>query len=185
MPHCHGMTLVEQLSVLAILSILTATSFASFSIFEHLRADSIARDVQQLVHYARSEALNKRRSVFVCPSLDGSSCSRPWARQLIAYHDLNGDQVLDAGDKIIRALNLAPRKTQIKWRAFGNRLYVQFIPSGITNYHNGTFTLCPLNNDPLLARNVILNVAGRSYLGKDKNGNGVRESASGVDIACP
>lgn len=184
MPDCHGMTLVEQLSVLAIISILTAASLGSISIFESLHADSVTRDVQQFVHFARSEALSKQRSVFICPSQDGASCSRPWAQRLIAYHDLNDDQVLDSGDTVLRTLNLSPAKTRIKWRAFGNRSYLQFVPSGLTNYHNGTFTLCPASNDPLLARNIILNVAGRSYQGKDRNGNGVRESASGVDISC-
>ncbi len=180
----HGMTMIEQLSALAITSILVSLSISSFSFVEQLRADSAARDVQSFVLFARTQALALSESVYVCPSQDAQSCSRPWATKLVAYQDLNQNKDLDSADQILRTINLAPQKTRIKWRAFGNKKSLQFIPEGITNYHNGTFTLCPDSNEPTLARNIILNVAGRAYLGKDSNQNGVAESASGVDISC-
>ncbi len=184
MKTCQGMTLVEQLAVLAITSILVSGSLAGFKHLGHLRADSLAREVQQHIHFARSEALALSKSVYVCPSNDGDSCDKKWASQLVIYLDRNGDRLLDSDDRVLRLVNLSPEKARIKWRAFGNKAYLQFVPSGMTNFHNGTFTICPENNDPLYARNLIINVAGRSYPGRDRNANGIAESASGNDIRC-
>ncbi|MDX1453597.1 MAG: GspH/FimT family protein [Oleiphilaceae bacterium] len=183
MHQCQGVTMVELLATLAISSILISLSLASFSAIDRHQADTAARDVLSLLNYARTEALSRQSSIFVCPSSDNKTCSRPWAKNLVVFVDQNNDQQLDQGDHLLRELSLSQHR--IRWRAFGNKTALQYTPMGITNYHNGTFTLCPNNTQASLARNVIVNVGGRGYLGKDRNNNGIVETASGKDLTCP
>ena len=58
-------------------------------------------------------------------------------------------------------------------------------PMGFTRDQNGNFTWCPGNGDVRLARQLIVNAAGRLREALDSDGDGVREGANGRPIGCP
>lgn len=184
MKTCQGWTLVELLIVLAILSITLGFASGSYGIIQKARYQSAGNDIAQAVMYARTLSLGSSAPSYLCPSQDGISCQKAWSGQLIVYRDLNGDKLLDVDDETLRVINFKDRQAKIKWRAFQNKRYLEITASGMTNYQNGTFTLCPINGDLHHAKTIILNVAGRPYFGKDKNGNGIMEYSSGKDVSC-
>ena len=184
MKTCLGWTLLELLITLAILSITLSFATGSYALIQKARYSAAAKEVTQAIQYARTQALGSHTQTYLCPSSNGRSCVANWAEQLVVYRDLNGDKLLDSADETLRLVDLNASQAKLKWRAFRNKRYLEFTPAGMTDYQNGTFTLCPLNDDVSLAKAIILNVAGRPYFGKDSNGNGITEYSNGNDVSC-
>ena len=179
-----GFTLVELLITLSIIALTLALSLPKFSIFDKYSTERMARGVIQAVMFSRSSAIQTQKSVFICPSTNMQSCDRNWSGKLAVYKDLNGDKLLDEDDEIIQQFDLSSEHSHLKWRSFQNKRYLELLPTGMSNYQNGTFTVCPRNGDTHHAIPVILNVAARPYFGKDKNNDGVREYSSGKPVSC-
>jgi len=57
-------------------------------------------------------------------------------------------------------------------------------PRGTTNYQNGNFTWCPANGDPLMIRQVVVSLTGRTRFAKDSDGDGVVENSQGKEVEC-
>ena len=98
-----GLTLIELMLVLAMVAVVTslaAPSFRSLWVKRSvlLAAETLLGDLR----YARSEALKRTKTVLVCQSSNGSSCTRDgtaWVDGWLVFTDGNGNgQVDDAND---------------------------------------------------------------------------------------
>lgn len=180
----HGFTLIECLIVLAVISISLMVSTPVFSVLEKYRIESNARDVSNAVMYARLLAIKDKKSVFVCPSKDKLSCDRAWAKSILVYRNNNDDKAFEIGDELIHIFDLGNASSLVRWSSFRRKDYLELLASGMTNYQNGTFTVCAESKSPSTAIPVIINVAGRTYYGRDRNKDGIREFSSGQAVHC-
>ena len=100
--HARGFTLIEFAVVMAIVGILVSLavpSIVSFTANSEVR--STAASVIGDIGLARAEALRTRGAVTLC-ARNGSSCGTDWTQGWLIFIDTNGNQTLDAGERVIR-----------------------------------------------------------------------------------
>jgi type IV fimbrial biogenesis protein FimT len=100
-----GFTLVELLMTMSIAAILLTLAVPSFRYVTN--ANRIAGEVNGLLgdlQFARAEAIKEGRTVTVCVSVDGATCtnSTAWQRGWIVFSDPTNVGVVDAGETILR-----------------------------------------------------------------------------------
>lgn len=104
-PGQRGFTLVELMVTLAVLGILAALAMPSFTeIINRNRLAGLSNDVAAVLQTARAESMRRRVRVVVCASSDGIACTNNarW-RGWIVFADLNGNNVLNDTDPVIRS----------------------------------------------------------------------------------
>lgn len=155
-----GFTLLELLVTLSVLSILTGLAVPAFSTMWLNSQRTVA--VNAFIHsvfLARSTAVQRGRTVSICRSTDGETCSNrlaDWQHGWIVFVNTDRDQpaVRDANEPLLSVF--------AAWDAgtiTSNRLSYSFRP-----YHNdvlnGTLVFCD-RRGPSEARAIIINYAGR------------------------
>lgn len=98
----RGITLVEALITLAIVVIITAISAPNLStMLKSRQAKNAAQDLETMLELARSEAVRLARTVSLCPSTNGTSCtgagSTNWRTGWLLFDDVNSNGSLDSG----------------------------------------------------------------------------------------
>jgi type IV fimbrial biogenesis protein FimT len=164
----RGFTLVEALVVLAIVGVLLRVAFAGLQ--DVAAASRISAATYQLVselNHARSEAIRRNTRVVVCKSGDGESCTGAgdWDQGWIVFHDDNNNALREGSEAVIRR----GERTGGRLRIMGNETvsrYVSFTPFGGPRFTSGAFqagtiTLCHESVQPVEARQLIINAAGR------------------------
>ncbi|MXY90636.1 MAG: prepilin-type N-terminal cleavage/methylation domain-containing protein [Gammaproteobacteria bacterium] len=180
-----GMTLLEVIVAMALLSLLLAAAAPSLSgIIEQRRGDEAIRLLGEAIELTRAAAIGSGSLATLCRSGDGASCGGRWEEGMIVFIDGDGNRVPDTAGALVRVFRFPSPTGNIRWRSFGNRQYLQMTPMGFTRNQNGNFTWCPSNGDVRLARQLIVNAAGRMREALDNDGDGVREGANGRPIAC-
>ncbi len=180
-----GITLIELLVSVLLIAILLGMASVQWPALAAKRR--LQADVDQfvsLISTARHTAIIKGVVVTLCPAAaDGCGSRNTWHNGTMAFEDLNGNRVIDGQDAVIRRLPRMPA-TRVAWRAFRNRGYLRFNPSGMTDWQNGHFLFCPVNGDIRHARQLVLNFAGRVYLSNDADDDGVHEDVRGRPLEC-
>ena len=167
---CRGVTLIELLVALSVLSILLAVGVPSFSQFtENTRLNSYANTMFSHMMLARSEAIKRNTRVAICKSLDGSACasSGDWGQGWAVFVDLDNNASIGSGEQVIATASALPTDFSF----FGNcniSDYISYDGQGMTKltsggFQVGTFTLCPPDSAAVAGngREIKLNLAGR------------------------
>jgi type IV fimbrial biogenesis protein FimT len=100
-----GFTMVELLAVIMIVSILIVVGVPSFRYVT--TSNRLSAEINGLLgdlQYARAEAIKEGRTVTVCSSADGATCSgrADWSSGWITFSDPANFAVVDAGEPILR-----------------------------------------------------------------------------------
>lgn len=100
-----GFTLIEMLMTIAVAAILMGIAIPSFRYITN--ANRIASELNGLLgdlQLARAEAIKEGRTVTVCQSSDGVTCtnSTSWQSGWIVFSDPTNVGVVDAGETILR-----------------------------------------------------------------------------------
>lgn len=99
-----GFTLVELMTVVAVMAILAAIAFPSFQ--GTLRSNRMAATSNQLISalsLARSEAIKNTRGAGICASTNGTACDgADWTRGWMVWSDLNRNGTFDGTDAVLR-----------------------------------------------------------------------------------
>jgi type IV fimbrial biogenesis protein FimT len=101
-----GFTMFELVIVMVIVAILAAIGLPSFKYVT--ASNRISSELNGLVgdlQFARSEAVKEGVPITVCVSTTGTSCaagSSAWASGWIVFTDSNGNNVVDAGENVLR-----------------------------------------------------------------------------------
>ncbi len=180
-----GMTLLELILTIALLSILVAATAPSLSgIIEQRRGDEVIGVLRDAIELGRATAISSGGLATICRSGNGASCGGRWEEGVIVFIDGNGDRLPDTQSALVRVFRFPAPTGTIRWRSFGNRQYLQMTPLGFTRNQNGNFTWCPADGNVSHARQLIVNAAGRIREAVDSDGDGVREGSNGRPINC-
>ena len=180
-----GLTLIELLAALTIAAVLLSYAIPNMSaLVESRRADSALNLLRAGINMARHAAINRNASVIVCPRGDnGCGPRNTWHLGTLIFEDKDGDNRY--GDNDLTLTDLDPiRSGNVYWRAFRSRSYLRFTGRGVTDWQNGHLLYCPANGQPQLARQLVLNYAGRTYASNDSDGDGVHEDVRGKPLNC-
>jgi len=184
MPRKNGLSLLELLMVMALLTILAGLAAPGFqSTLDNREGELALRTLTTQLTLARTSAIEHGATVTVCPSLDGLGCSGTWSDGSIVFTDMDGDRGISEGDLLLRS-SLTGLRGRLRWRAFQNRQYLQIDPTGVMRHQSGNFTYCPPDGDARLARQLVVNATGRTRLAIDSDDDGLREDSSGQPLRC-
>ena len=136
------------------------------------------------VVFTRHAAVVKRTMVTLCPSRNGTSCGGKWHEGMISFTDGNRDRKVNGHDQILKRFFFPSDSGTITWRSFRNRQYLQMTRDGMTNYQNGNFVYCSQDQNPQLARQIVINQPGRTRQSRDTNGDGLVEDRYGRHLRC-
>ncbi len=155
----HGVTLIEQIMVLAIIGVLISIATPSLHKLLVRNELQIAQtDFMAALQHARSTAVTTGRRTLFCPSIDGTHCAPTtrWERGWLLGIDANRDNQPDGAPKytgITRSGKLAIRSSA------GRRL-VRFQPDGSAGGTNLTLLFCePGSQTPALS--IVVSNSGR------------------------
>ncbi len=181
----NGFTLIELLLTLTIVTILTSIGIPSFQHLYHShKTQTTTNRFMQAIQFSRTYAVSRGSNITICPTEDNITCNKNWNNKLLIFvdHNANGNIEIKQ-EEILRIVDAAPKNSQITWKAFQNKAYMQFTHFGTTQ-QNGSIVYCPSNKDTRYARQVVINKGGRPRLTRDSNKNGIAEDTKGNDIAC-
>lgn len=156
MGSCKGYSLTELLIVIAMISIVSS-AFLSSDVVHYYRTwqarQALLHDVDgllSLIDRARSLAIHGEQSVILC---GGELCHGDWS--LSAWAHFSNDQQVQLKHQF-------SADTTVVWRGFpNNRSYIEFLPTGLSSYQNGSFFICHAQADVL---RILVNQSGRAYL---------------------
>lgn len=172
-----GISLPEINLVLALGTVLLVMAVPRF--IDLVRDTRIITQGNALIgdlHFARSAAIQRNRSVVVCRSEDQQQCARSrrarsdWSMGWIVFVNRDGDDRRDPGEPLLRVSGHVARGVAL---IFNQWWRVSYHPNGRAK--NGTFTLCD-SRGPKAARAVILYMSGRPRMN--------RRSSSGAHLDC-
>jgi len=101
-----GMTLIELLVTLSVLTILLLVGAPSFSdIMGRNRVTAYTNDFLNSLNYARSEAVTRGQRIVLCKSSDAAQCaaSGNWEQGWITFVDADNSATVTNGDTPLRA----------------------------------------------------------------------------------
>lgn len=173
MHRMRGLTLLELMATILILASLALFAVPALQDLKaKTQATALGNHILEMVQLTRSTAINHGVTATLCPSLNSISCNKKWKQGLIVFLDSNKDGKRAEDETIVANLKELPEGAWIQWRAFQNPKYLQYLPSGRTNNHNGRFAYCPRDNNQRHAQEIIINKAGRArkaLLSESKN----------------
>jgi type IV fimbrial biogenesis protein FimT len=127
----RGVTLLELLTALVMVSVLLAMAVPSFRNFtRNNRVTAAQNDLVTALNLARSESLRRSQPVAVCSTTDGATCGtvNDWQTGWIVFVDQPGGVTgaLDAGEQIVQVWRLSSTEAEIK----STNPYVEYRPTG-------------------------------------------------------
>ena len=180
-----GLTLPEVLLTLALLGVLATAALPRFdTLLQQTRSASIINLFTARIEAARKTALSRGETLTLCPGIEKCRSRDDWIAGARLFVDVNANGRIDPPDVLLRTFARLDSSGEIRWRSFGNRAWIQFRANGLTPSQSGRFTYCPEDADPRLARQIILNAAGRIRHAQDSDGDGIVESSDGAPITC-
>ncbi|ONF44734.1 hypothetical protein BTO32_04610 [Marinobacter lutaoensis] len=178
-----GLTLVELIISLVIVSILVFSAVPSFStLINDSRATAEANDLLGFFVLARQQSILSGRIVTVCPVSANLKCGRNWNDPLYAFFDPeNRRQITDTRD-IIRILS--PPDSGRRFASSLSRSYFQYRADGMIYSDLGNITWCPDNSDSRRSAHLVISRGGRVRLARDTDGDGIPNRADGHNVRC-
>lgn len=185
----QGMTILELLVVLSIVSLLTVVAVPSLQ--ESTKGASVRslhRDLLSALTYARGEAVSRNKLISMCPSADMADCdpANDWSEGWIIFIDNGaggryGDGDLDAGEELLRVYdyrgtNMAFVKDPDDSLSALNSLSWNF-RGFMQNDQRALISVCDPDGTPRHTRGLLLERSGRVIKTRDLDNDGVHETA--------
>ena len=160
-----GLSLIELLVTLALLSSITAIAVPSFADFiVRSRVDNEIYRISTLLQTARNHAINYNTTVTFCPLSINNRCKDDWSKPLSVFTDPNNNKEFEPSLKE-KLLAHKPNTTSGDQLTYArSRIGVTYSPTGhLSGWgQNGTFKYCPYNHADK-ARGIIVATSGRIY----------------------
>ena len=182
MRRSRGITLFSLLLTLSASSALLSVAVPSMS---NYLAKSESRAAISLVRrnlgIARNLAIGSERDITVCGVDKNQRCSRDDLKTLIIFEDTNQNQTVDSDEEVFYTTQLQI-KGRLNLRASLKRDYIRFTARG-NSLQAGSFIYCDSRYQQFAGR-VTVSMAGRSYIGRDIDGEGRVKLVNGKPIKC-
>lgn len=151
-------TLVELLTVLAVLSILvTVVAPTTAHMHDAARKTALTNDFISTLNFARANAIMRRQPILLCGGERACAASRKWQQGLIVLKE----STLPNSTQVPLKITPLPSAYHWAWAGFQrSKTSLLFLSNGVTDDQNGSFILCK-NNKPV--NRVTINKTGRSY----------------------
>ncbi|BAJ00984.1 GspH/FimT family pseudopilin [Shewanella violacea] len=158
----NGFTLIELMTTLVISTSLVSIVVPNFhSLYEHYRADSSIRVIQQTLQLARNTAINYGVRVTVCPVIK-NKCSHDWSIGITVFIDSGASNIIDNQDEILFKTASFYHGDFVTY----NRTAIRFQADGLASGTNGTLKYCPSSILSEYSKAVIINQSGRIRFSK-------------------
>ena len=163
--HSAGFTLVELMITLLISAIVLGFSMPGIStLLERNRLQTSADSLFTGLMLTRSEALKRNRSVSMCKSSNGTSCTPGtlWHQGWLVYTDNDGDNVVDPNEVLrVESAMRAGDTMLVSGSDFTDE--ISYNTDGSAS-GTGTFILCNADGDVEFGREVEVEITGRPRL---------------------
>ena len=173
-----GVSLIELLSTLVVVSILVSYSIPSLQ--QLLAANQLTGNINKLssyLAYTRSEAIKQGQRITLCQSSSGQSCTggNDWQLGWLLFIDSNNNKQFDSSEKLINSQAATSKGVKIIFNgSAGNDHFIYYKPDG-SSYPNGTFSVCT-STEPKIKKTLIISLSGRVRISK--------QTAQGTAINC-
>ena len=167
-PHSRGMSLVEMLVCVCVLTILAGVATPALNgLIERLRTDAAANTLLNNLALTRLTAVSRRSTAALCPSADGASCTpgTDWSAGWVLFLDRDGNRRPDGPDDIVRA-DIAPVTRHLRLVSSTGRRQVRYLSDGRSAGSNLTISICNARGE--LLGSVVVNNAGRARSARPK-----------------
>lgn len=176
-----GFTLLELMLVVAIAGVLLAVGVPAMGNFiRNSRITSAANDVMAGLHFARSEALKRRRAVTLCTSADpintDTCAASAFLTGWLAFVDLNNppNGAVDPGEDVL--MRHEPMHDLITARSSVDPFRVTYLLNGFAfNPNAAQLVLCdargnvPSGGELSAARGILVSVTGRAGVTRNQD----------------
>jgi type IV fimbrial biogenesis protein FimT len=171
----RGVTLIEILVTITILSVLVSAAVPSFTYaVAGYRVSGQINNWLGDLQYTRAEAIKRGQTVTMCTSSNGSTCATgsSWTQGWIVFADANGNATVDAGESVLRTQvaltgnNTLAADNSVRSITFNRDGFASNLPAG-----NVTFTLHDSTAASGLTRCVAVTTVGRATVQKAGTGN--------------
>jgi type IV fimbrial biogenesis protein FimT len=159
-----GFTLVELMVTVAVIAVVLAVSVPAFARLQgNFQLRSSAHRLVAAINLARTEALQRRQSVSLCPSTMGGDCSGDYSHGWVLFNDTDRDLKFAPGieEVILRGQGL-PAGYTVTDRTGSNRVTetITYSPDGSAR-RNQTLLLCAPPAKGIEPYAIVLNRVGR------------------------
>ncbi|MFK7855666.1 MAG: GspH/FimT family pseudopilin [Granulosicoccus sp.] len=102
-----GFSLIEILIALSIVVILAGFAVSGFSSWlARVKVEEVVDNLQQSLFHARSETIKHGGRIYLCGSVDRSTCGSTFDRGWLVFHDVDSSQQLDNGENLISTISV-------------------------------------------------------------------------------
>jgi len=181
--HQRGVTLVELLVAIAILTLVLSLGSVSFqSLIERRQQSQALTDLYHLFQKGRNSAITRGSMVTICPLDDHEVCSTDWNRPIQVFLDPANERELTNETEVLYTIP-APKAGHLDARPSW-KSYFQFRRNGTSHGTLGNITYCPQSGDNRNAGRLLMNMGGRLRFARDRNGDGVVQGSGGDPVQC-
>lgn len=181
-----GFTLVELVTVIAVISILVMISAPFFSsLLRSSESQQVFSRFYPALSDARSRAATLHYAVGLCGSSDHLSCDHNWNKGALLFIDQNQNRTLDNTETVLDYYQTNIKYGQVSWHGAGgssSNVLLYTPERGRLDMSNGSFYYCA--EQSYWHRGIIVPKIGSARSSKDTNGDGIHETASGTNISC-
>jgi prepilin-type N-terminal cleavage/methylation domain-containing protein len=184
--HNKGLTFIELIIGLAIISILTTIGIPSFIDWLYkTRVDNEISHLNRLLLLARNYAINTGKTVTVCPLDQQKNCNGNWQQAITAFLDVNQNKKFEPnhGDVMLQQKSAIHSKDKLLYARL--RMGVTYQANGRLKGwgSNGTFRYCPFEHHHF-AKGIRVAVSGRTYITADIDNDGKDEDRNRRELNC-
>lgn len=155
----YGLSIVEMLYTLAIISILSIGATHTQAILNKQHLYDSQSSLHLLIRRARHDALISRTRITLCALTETGTCKQDWTGRISAFTDHNGNRQLDPNELEFSRVDFHPSLI-LDWKGMKPTNSLHFSPIGVTFVSNGTFTLClPQHKETV---KLVINKQGRT-----------------------
>ncbi|WP_158967921.1 GspH/FimT family pseudopilin [Paraglaciecola sp. L3A3] len=180
MKHQNGVTLVELMISLAILTIiLTSVGPSIQSILIKNRIVAEINEISSVIQFARHQAIDEQTIVTICPSKDYTNCTTDWNDAKMVFIDDDDNNERGAAEELLVSIP-AVSNTNIMT---GPAVVLTFEETGEAGIAT-EILLCHKDKQAEYARSLSITLQGRVKMSTDSNKDGVNENTAGTALSC-